>query len=188
AADQCLRPGGGRGARVQARFGAGAGPAQARAMARNLRVQSARGRHPLARRAGGARRPASVRPARRFPHRNPGTDEGAAREERGDRADRGQGRVLSQAVARSRGRSRWSAGGRQGQLPGVHPHPAFAHRQHRRRQGGPSQGRGDPRRRRPLFRGRGGQGHGHVLRRRQRHSRIQGLSARRRFRQRWVQG
>ena len=47
-----------------------------------------------------ARRAALVRPARRFPHRDARADEGAARQERGDRADRRQGRLLSQAAAR----------------------------------------------------------------------------------------
>ena len=59
----------------------------------------ARRGHPPARRPGRARRPALVRPARRFPHRDPRADEGAARQERGDRADRRQGRLLSQAAA-----------------------------------------------------------------------------------------
>jgi glutamate dehydrogenase len=55
----------------------------------------------LPRPAGGARGPALVRSARRLPHRSARPDEGAAREERGDRADGGQGRVLSQTAARS---------------------------------------------------------------------------------------
>ena len=76
-------------------------PAQAGAVARDLRLFAPRRGHPLARRPGRARRPALVRPARRLPHRSARADEGAAGQERGDRADRRQGRVLSQAPARS---------------------------------------------------------------------------------------
>jgi hypothetical protein len=54
--------------------------------------------------AGRPRRPALVRPARRLPHRGPRPDEGADGEERGDRAGRRQGRLLSQAPARRRRR------------------------------------------------------------------------------------
>ena len=68
----------------------------------------ARRGHPPARRPGRPRRPSLVRPARRFPHRDPRPDEGAAGQECGDRPDRRQGRLLSQASA---------AGGR-GATPG----------------------------------------------------------------------
>ena len=50
----------------------------------------------------------------------------------------------------------------------VHRRPARRHRQHRRRRGRAPARRGPPRRRRPLPRRGGRQGHGHVLRPRQR--------------------
>jgi glutamate dehydrogenase len=84
---------------------------RAGAVARDLGLQPARRGHPSARRPGRARRPALVRPARRFPHRDPRPDEGAARQERGDRADRRQGRLLSQAAARPVDRDAWLAEG-----------------------------------------------------------------------------
>jgi glutamate dehydrogenase len=59
-AHQRLCPGRGRSAGLQDRFRAGPRPAQAGAVARDLRLFPARGRHPPARRAGGARRPALV--------------------------------------------------------------------------------------------------------------------------------
>ena len=55
-----------------------------------------RGRAP-ALRPGRPRRPALERPARRLPHRGAGPGEGAAGEERGDRAGRLQGRLLSRS-------------------------------------------------------------------------------------------
>ena len=93
----------------------------------------ARRGHPPARRPGRARRPALVRPPRRFPHRDPRADEGAARQERGDRADRRQGRLLSQAASLARDRSRRVAGRGDRELPHLHPRAAVDHRQHRRR-------------------------------------------------------
>ena len=47
----------------------------------------------------GARRHPLVRPAAGFPHRDPGPRQGAAGEERGDRAGRRQGRLLPEAPA-----------------------------------------------------------------------------------------
>ena len=102
----------------------GAGPARAAAVARSLGLFAAGRGHPFARRPGRARRPALVRPARRFPHRNPRPDEGAAREERRDRADRRQGRLLSQAIAEPRGRPRRVVRRRDRKLPHLHPHAA----------------------------------------------------------------
>ena len=86
-------------ARIQDQFLAGSGASGAGAVARNLGLQPARRGHSPARRAGRPRRHPLVGPARRFPHRNPRPDEGAAGQERGDRPDRRQGRLLSQAAA-----------------------------------------------------------------------------------------
>ena len=72
------------------------------AVARNLGLQPARRGHPPARRSDRSRRPSLVRPPRRFPHRDPRPDEGAAGQERGHRPDRRQGRLLSQAAAAAR--------------------------------------------------------------------------------------
>ncbi len=76
-ANQCFRPRRERGAGVQDQFRACAQSAQARAVARNLRLFPAGGRYSLAVRPGCARRFALVRPARRFPHRSAGPDESA---------------------------------------------------------------------------------------------------------------
>ena len=80
-------------------------PAAAPAL-RDLRLFAARRRHSSALRQGGARRPALVRPAAGFPHRDAGPRQGAAGQERRDRAGRRQGRLRAQAPAaavRSRG-------------------------------------------------------------------------------------
>ena len=73
--------------------------AEARAALRNLRLFAAlRGRaHAL--RQGGARRHPLVGPAAGLPHRNPRPGEGAAGQERGDRAGRLQGRLCAEAHA-----------------------------------------------------------------------------------------
>ena len=91
AAHQRLRARRPRSAGVQARQPSDPRPARARAMARNLGVQPAGRGHPPARRARRARRAALVRPARRFPDRNPRADEGAAGQERGHRPDGREG-------------------------------------------------------------------------------------------------
>ena len=63
------------------------------------------GRAP-ARRAGRARRPALVGPARGLPHRDPRPDEGADGQERADRAGRREGRLRGQAPPATHGRRR----------------------------------------------------------------------------------
>ena len=59
-------------------------------------------------RQGGARRHPLVRPAAGLPHRNPRPGEGAAGQERGDRAGRLQGRLCAEAACRSAARARRS--------------------------------------------------------------------------------
>jgi glutamate dehydrogenase len=85
--------------------------------------------------AGVAGRPALVRPARRLPHRGARPDEGPAGQERGHRADRREGRLLSQGLAESRRGPRGLAGRGARRLPGVRPRAALGYRQHRLRQG-----------------------------------------------------
>ena len=141
--------------------------AAAAAAGRDLRLQPAHGRHPSARRPGGARRHPLVRPARGFPHRDPGPDEGADGEERRHRAGRLEGRLLRQARRRSNGtREQIQAEGidcyqtlmrglldiTDNYVDGKVAPPADVRA---------------PRRRRSLSRGRRRQGHGHLLRHRQ---------------------
>ncbi len=94
-----------------------------------------------------------------------GPHEGAAREERGDRARGREGRLRRQAAA---GRSRAAARRGRGVLPALHRRAARRDRQPRRRQGRPARSSGALRRRRSVPRRRGRQGHRRVLRRRQR--------------------
>ena len=122
------------------------------------------------------------RPARGLPHRGARPGQGADGQERRHRADRLQGRVLPQAAARPRGRPRGVAGGGQGGLPDVHLRAARHHRQPGLRRGGAARARGAPRRRRRLPRRRRRQGHGHLLRHRQRGRAVLRLLARRRVR------
>ena len=74
-------------------------PARAQALSARSSSASPRGggRAP-ALRPRGPRRPALERPARRLPHRGAGPGQGAAGEERGDRAGGQQGRLLPQAA------------------------------------------------------------------------------------------
>ena len=154
--------------RVQDRQRDGARPAAARTVARNLGLFAAGRGHSPARRPRCPRRPSLVRPPRRFPHGDLRLDQGAGGEECGDRADRREGRLLSQA-APADDQPRRVAGGRNRSYrifirsllsitdnlvndKVVHPRPG-----------------GRSRRRRSLFRGRRGQGHRDVFRRRQRH-------------------
>ena len=67
-------------------------------------------------------------------------------------------------------------------LPDLHPRAARPDRRHRRRRGRPARGRRPLRRRRPVPRGGRRQGHGDLLRHRQRHRARGGLLARRRVR------
>ena len=135
---------------------------------------------------GGADRPrraALERPPGGLPHRGARADEGPDGEERGDRADRRQGRLRRQAPA---GRPRGAAGRGRRVLPGVHPRPARPHRQPRRRAPTAARrapaGHRRPRRRRHLPRRRRRQGHGDVQRHRQRDRPRVRLLARRRVR------
>jgi glutamate dehydrogenase len=115
---------------------------------------------------GGPRRPALVGPARGLPHRGARPDEGAGGQERRHRAGRRQGRLRRQAAAR-RATAPASAEVEAcyktfinglldltDNLVDGEVHPAAR--------------RGAPRRRRPLPGGRRRQGHGHLLRHRQR--------------------
>ena len=80
---------------------------RAGAVARDLGLQPARRGHPFARRADRPRRPALVRPARRFPHRDSGLDEGPDGEECSDRPDRRQGRIYPKQLPPSSNRDAW---------------------------------------------------------------------------------
>ena len=141
-----------------------------------------RGRAP-ALRQGRPRRPALVRPARGLPHRGPRPGQGADGQERRHRADRRQGRLRRQAAARPDRRPRGLAG---------RGHRVATARSSRRCStspttcvGGdvvpPAAGR-PARRRRHLPRRRRRQGHGDVLRHRQRRRARLRLLARRRVR------
>ena len=104
---------------------------------------------------------------RRLPHRGAGAGEGADGEERGHRAGRLQGRLRAEEGA-ARRRARGVHARRCRLLRGFPARPAGRHRQPGRgRTVAPPQ-RGAPRRRRPVPGGRGRQGHGDLLRLRQR--------------------
>ena len=167
---------------AQARPEAAPGPPRAAADIRGLRLLAAgRGRSP-ARREDRPRRHPLVRPARGLPHRGARPDEGAAGEEHRDRARRREGRLRGQAAA---GRRRPSRAARRGRrvLPDLHVRAARHHRQHRRGRASCRAARRRPARRgRPLPRRRGRQGHGDVLRHRQRALGRVRLLARRRVR------
>src|SRR5712671_833835 len=75
------------------------GPAGATAALRDFRLFAARRRHSSALRQGGARRPALVRPAAGFPHRDPRPGQGTAGQERRHRAGRRQRRLRAQTPA-----------------------------------------------------------------------------------------
>ena len=83
-------------------------PAAAAPALRDLRLFAARRRRASALRQGGARRHPLVGPAAGFPHRDPRPGEGAAGQERGDRAGRRQGRLRAEAAAEGRRRARRS--------------------------------------------------------------------------------
>ncbi len=82
-------------------------PAAAAPALRDFRLFAARRRRAHALRQGGARRHPLVRPAAGFPHRDSRPGEGAAGQERGDRAGRRQGRLRAQADAEGRARATW---------------------------------------------------------------------------------
>ncbi len=152
---------------VQARPAGDPRPPGAPAAVRDIRVlASVRGRASAIRR-GGARRAALVGPAGGLPDRGAGSGQGADGEERGHRAGRREGRVRAQAGASRLGPRRVPGRG-SGRLQAVHLGHARRDRQHRRGISGAAGGRRAPRRRRPLPGGRGGQGHGDVLRHRER--------------------
>ena len=155
--------------RVQVRVREGRGPAAAAAALRDLRLFAARRGRAPALRQGGARRPALVGPAAGFPHRGARPRQGAAGQERRDRAGRRQGRLRAEAARRPpRDRDAWHGGGHR-ELPHLRAHAARAHRQPRRRPDRAAGRHGAPRRRRSLSRRRRRQGHGDLLRHRQRH-------------------
>ncbi len=158
---------------VQARPQRDPGPARAAPAVRDLRLLTAcRGRAP-ALRQGRPGRAAMERPPGGLPHRGSRAGQGADGQERRDRPDRGQGRLLLQEPARPGRGPRGLARRGDPLLPHVHLRSA-------RRDGQPRRGRGHrraPRRppatRRPPRRGRHlprrgrGQGDGDVLRHRQ---------------------
>ena len=156
-------------------------PAGTAPRVRDLRLRAlCRGRA-SARRQGRARRSALVGPARGFPHRGAGPDEGPDGQERGDRAGGRQGRLRPQAAA-----ARLGPGGVHGRgralLQGVPARPARRHRQSGSRRHRPAARRRPLRRRRSLSRGRGRQGYRHLFRLRQRGEPGIRLLARRRLR------
>ncbi len=121
-------------------------------------------------RQGRARRHPLVRPAAGFPHRDSRPGEGAAGQERGDRAGRRQRRLRAEADA-EKSDARAIHGRRHRDLQIVHRHAARHHRQYRRRrQDRAARQRRAPRGRRSLSRRRGRQGHRDLLRHRQRDS------------------
>ena len=148
---------------------------------RDFRLFAARRGHSPALRQGRARRHPLVGPAAGFPHRNSRPGEGAAGEERGDRAGRRQGRLRAEAAAaRVRARrcrpkasppTRSSSATLLDLTDNLGPNGVVA-----------ADGCRASRRRRSLSRGRGRQGHGDVLRHRQRHRAGAWLLARRRVR------
>ena len=156
---------------VQARLAVGRRAAAAAAAVRDLRLRPRVEGDPSARRQGGARRHPLVRPARGFPHRDPGPDEGADGQERGHRAGRLQGRLRGQAAARDGDREALQAEGVECYKT-LHARPARHHRQPR------ADGAVVPPpawscgcdARRSLSRRRRRQGHRHLLRHRQRRS------------------
>ena len=142
-------------------------PAVAEAALRNLRLFAARRGRASALRQGGARRHPLVRPAAGLPHRNSRPGEGAAGQERGDRAGRLQGRLRAEAPA-GRRLARGDPGRRHRRLQAFHLDAARHHRQSRPQGRGAARQRGAARRRRSLSGRRGRQGHRDVLRHRQR--------------------
>ncbi len=105
-------------------------PAIAASALRNLRLFAARGRRAPALRQGGARRHPLVGPAAGLPHRGARPGEGAAGQERGDRAGRRQGRLRAQADA-EKSDARAIPGRGRGHLQAVHFDAARHHRQYR---------------------------------------------------------
>ena len=106
------------------------GPAAAAPALRDFRLFAARRRRAPALWQGGARRHPLVRPAAGFPHRDPRPGQGAAGQERGDRAGRRQGRLCAQAHSQD-GIARGGAGRRHRHLQAVHFDAARHHRQYR---------------------------------------------------------
>ena len=146
------------------------GPAGAAAVPRDLRPCAARRRRPPALRQGCPRRHPLVRPAAGFPHRDPRARQGPAGQERRHRAGRRQGRL----------RAEMPAGGRQPRRdPGRRaPRPTASSSTACSTSPTTSTARPSCRRptsfattRRPLSGGRRRQGHGDLLRYRQRHRR-----------------
>ncbi len=143
-----------------------------------------RGRAP-ALRPGGAGRPAIDGPARRLPHRGAGAGQGAAVKNAVIVPVGAKGGFYPASSCRAAGAADVARGrggvARQQDLPP--PRAAGHHRQPRRRRRGPPAGRRDrPRRRRSLSGGGRRQGHGDLLRHRQRRGRGLRLLARRRLR------
>ena len=166
----------------QARFARGRRPAGPAAVARDLRLRR-RGRgRASALRPGGARRPALVGPGAGLPHRGARPGQGAAGQERRHRAGRRQGRLLPQAPAgRRQPRRRFSRPARKAYVNFVSSLLSITDNIDGDEVVPPA-GRGAPRRRRSLFRRRRRQGHGDLLRHRQRHQPGARLLARRRLR------
>ena len=108
-------------------------PAAAEAVPRNLRLQPARRGRASPLRPRRARRHPLVGPAAGFPHRGARPRQGAAGQERRDRAGRRQGRLRAEEAAGRRRRARRSLAEGDGGLPHLHAPPPRPHRQSRRR-------------------------------------------------------
>ena len=170
--------------RLQAALGRRPGDPAAPAAVRDLRLRARGGGHPPARRQDRPRRPALVGP-HGLPHRGLRAHARADDQERGHRARRRQGRLLPAPAPRRPGRAEGRGRARLRQL---HQRPARPHRQPRRRRGRAPRRRARPRRRRHLPGRRRRQGHGDVLRHRQRVAGALRLLAGRRVRLRRLEG
>ena len=148
------------------------GAAAAAAALRDLRLFAAGRGRASALRQGRARRHPLVRPAAGFPHRGARPGEGAAGQERRDRAGRRQGRLRAEAACRIERRPREAV-----QAEGTAAYKLFISTllditDNLGDDGvDPARQRRAPRRRRSLSRGRRRQGHRDLLRHRQRASR-----------------
>ena len=164
--------------------------ARAAAVVRDLGVLAAHRGCASSVRSDRARRHQILRPPRGLPHRGARAGEDADGEERGDRAGRLEGWLRRQAPARRSERPQGAAGRGRRVLPHVDQRLARPHRQsHRARRGaadGAPERRRPPRWRRQLSRGGSRQGHGYVLRPRQRYFRRLRVLARRCVRVGWL--
>ncbi len=146
------------------------------ALCRDFRLFAALRGHPSARRPHCARRHPLVGPAAGFPDRDFEPRQGAAGEERRHRAARRQRRLRA---AQAAGQPRGVAGRGHRLLQSLRLKPAFAHRQSRARRNRAARAHNPARWGRSLPRSRRRQGHGHILRHRQRYCALPQFLARR---------